>query len=161
MIGSHEYAPYAAPAAMHAEYPESRLYPSLNIKYCVPCAVLVLGGVSPPKEPLQRKEQAMKYKIRETVDLIIRASAGLLSKESNQSLMMFVAQFVNRENISEIEEPIEIKKKILREYRVSLNGVTRNLIYFEPYRMGKNVYIIDVNNPKHIFTEQANQLLGG
>lgn len=53
----------------------------------------------------------MKYKIRETVDLIIRASAGLLSKESNQSLMMFVAQFVNRENISEIEEPIEIKKK--------------------------------------------------
>lgn len=103
----------------------------------------------------------MKCKIRETVDLIIRASAGLLSKESNQSLMMFVAQFVNRENISEIEEPIEIKKKILREYRVSLNGVTRNLIYFEPYRMGKNVYIIDVNNPKHIFTEQANQLLGG
>ena len=79
----------------------------------------------------------MKYKIRETVDLIIRASAGLLSKESNQSLMMFVAQFVNRENISEIEEPIEIKKKILREYRVSLNGVTRNLIYFEPYRTGK------------------------
>jgi len=108
-----------------------------------------------------KKEVTMKYKIRETVDLIIRASAGLLSKESNQSLMMFVAQFVNRENISEIEEPIEIKKKILREYRVSLNGVTRNLIYFEPYRMGKNVYIIDVNNPKHIFTEQANQLLGG
>ena len=53
----------------------------------------------------------MKYKIRETVDLIIRASAGLLSKESNQSLMMFVAQFVNRENISEIEEPIEIRKR--------------------------------------------------
>ena len=39
----------------------------------------------------------MKYKIRETVDLIIRSSAGLLSKDSVQSLMMFVAQFVSQE----------------------------------------------------------------
>ena len=36
MIGSHEYAPYPDPVAMHAEYPESKLYPSENIKYCVP-----------------------------------------------------------------------------------------------------------------------------
>lgn len=101
----------------------------------------------------------MKYKIRETVDLIIQSSAGLLSKDSVQSLMMFVAQFVSQENM-DTQEPLEIKRKILKEYRIYLNWVTNNLIYFEPYQMGEETYIVDVNQPKHIFIEQPKTTLG-
>lgn len=120
-----------------------------------------MGAFRPQRkgEEMKKGGNKMKYKIRETVDLIIRSSAGLLSKDSVQSLMMFVAQFVSQENM-DTQEPLEIKRKILKEYRIYLNWVTNNLIYFEPYQMGKETYIVDVNQPRHIFIEQPKTTLG-